>query len=160
MISQRPLPITSLYEAMNDENSLISIDKHLGQGVSLDWIKGQLLDVFRLCGATEQVASIQIIMIARRIRHTYFYLSASELTYFFESFVAGGYGTLYVGRTVNPQNIMIALRNFDTERANQLTERAVIEKQEIDSSKVADISFVNEICERIKKTISKDKLQV
>ena len=158
MISQRLLPIISLNEAMNDENSLISIDKELGQGVSLDWIKGQLLDVFRICGAIEQVASIQIIMIARRIRYTYFYLSASELTYFFESFVAGGYGTLYVGRTINPQNIMIALRNFDTERANQLTERAVNEKQEIDKSKVADISFVNEICERIKKTISKDKL--
>lgn len=149
MISQRKAPILSLDVALEDNQSLAEIDSCLGEGVSLDWIKGQLLDTLRLCGASEQVLSIQIIMMARLIRNTYFYMSASELTYFFESFLSGAYGTLYVGRSINPQNIMSALRNFDTERANRLTEKAICEKNEIDESKIAPEAYINKIYARI-----------
>lgn len=88
----------------------------------------------------------------------YFYLSLSELTYFFESFVAGAYGTLYVGKSVNTQNVMAALRNFDVERANKLTEIAMSEKHEIEESKVASPSFAKEVCDRILKKFSKVKI--
>lgn len=150
-------PILSLDDALHDSNSMAAIDAEWGQGVSLNWVKGQLLDVFRLCGATDQFASIQVVVMARRIRCTYFYLSLSELTYFFESFVAGAYGTLYVGKSVNTQNVMAALRNFDIERANRLTEIAISEKHEIEDEKVASPSFAKEVCDRILKKITKSK---
>lgn len=151
-------PILSLDDALHDSNSMAAIDAECGQGVSLDWVKGQLLDVFRLCGAIDQIASIQVVVMARRIRRMYFYLSLSELTYFFESFVAGAYGTLYVGKSVNTQNVMAALRNFDVERANKLTEIAMSEKHEIEESKVASPSFAKEVCDRILKKFSKVKI--
>ncbi len=62
---------------------------------------------------------MQVVLTARYIRNKYFYLTPAELTYFFETFIGGGYGMLYVGKTINPQTILQAVRNFDAEVINK-----------------------------------------
>lgn len=155
LLSKRKEPIPSLSEAVKDMNSLICIDRSFGDGVSLKWIKAQLLDLFRICGAGNVISDYQIVIIARRIRKVYFYLSLSELTYFFESFIGGCFGTLFVGKTVNPQNLMIALRNFDNDRTNFFTESQQEQHDVTGEAAKANRSMINEICERIKKNLTK-----
>lgn len=156
LLSKRKEPISSLSEATKDMNSLIRIDRSLGNGVSLKWIKAQLLDLFRICGAGSVVSDYQIVIIARRIRKVYFYFSLSELTYFFESFIGGCYGTLFVGKTINPQNLMIALRNFDNARTNYFTESQQEQEETNEKTSKADKGMIDEICKRIKRTLARD----
>lgn len=158
LISQRKEQVANLTEALSDENSLVLIDKKIGEGVTLKWIKAQLLDTFRILGAPDIVSGIQIVVIARRIRNIYYYLTPSEITYFFESLIGGNYGTIYVGKTINPQNIMEALKQFDTDRANKLSEIEVNKAKEINKvTKEVNIDKVNEICKRIRIQINKNK---
>ena len=153
LLSARKDSILSLSEALKDTKSFVLIDKELGDGVSLKWIKAQLLDMFRILGAADTVSSIQVVVIARRIRNVYYYLTASELTYFLESLIGGCYGTVYVGKTINPQNIMEALKRFDTERANSISESEYNTHNKIKDQEKhpVDIGFVNAICERFNK---------
>lgn len=157
IVSEHINPITSLAQAINDDLSLILIDQRYGAYLTIKWIKAQLLDVFRICGAGGIVSSYQVITIARRIRKVYYYLSLSELSYFFEAFIGGSYGSLYVGKTVNPQNIMMALALFDNDRTNRITnmecERSKIYKEE--KFKPVNSEFINQICERIKNRLKK-----
>ena len=51
-------------------------------------------------------------------------MTPSELTYFFMSFSVGDYGKLYAGRSVNPQDILIGLKEF---KANVFEQRAIYE---------------------------------
>lgn len=158
LISQRKEQVANLIEALSDKNSLVLIDKKLGEGIALKWIKAQLLDTFRILGASDVVSSIQIVVIARRIRNIYYYLTPSEITYFFESLIGGNYGTIYVGKNINPQNIMEALRQFDTDRANKLSEIEINKAKEINKvTKEVNIDKVNEICKRIRIQINKNK---
>lgn len=157
LISQRKEQVSSLTEALNDTLSLVLIDKKLGEGIALKWLKYQLLDAFRILGASNAINSIQVVVIARRIRNIYYYLTASEITYFLESLIGGNYGTIYVGSTINPQNIMEALKVFDTERANRLSEIEVNKAKEINNvTKEVDIDKVNEICKRLRLHINKN----
>lgn len=157
LVTQRKAPITSLAHAIEDSLSLVSIDKRCGETLTLKWIKAQLLDVFRVCGAGSVVSSYQVVTIARRIREVYFYLSLSELTYFFEAFIGGVYGALYVGKTVNPQNIMTALAAFDTDRANRITdaECEINNAHKKETFKPVAQDFVDRICKRIKDRLNK-----
>ena len=158
LISQRKEQVANLTEALSDENSLVFIDKKIGEGIALKWIKAQLLDTFRILGASDIISSIQIVVIARRIRNIYYYLTPSEITYFFESLIGGNYGTIYVGKTINPQNIMEALKQFDADRANKLSEIEVNKAKEINKeTKEINIDKVNEICKRIRIQINKNK---
>nr|DAG34330.1 MAG TPA: hypothetical protein [Caudoviricetes sp.] len=158
LISQRKEQVANLTEALSDENSLVLIDKKIGEGIALKWIKAQLLDAFRILGAADVINSIQIVIIARRIRNIYYYLTPSEITYFLESLIGGNYGTIYVGKAVNPQNIMEALKQFDTDRANRLSEIEVDKAKEINKvTKEINIDKVNEICKRIRMQINKNK---
>lgn len=159
LLSERKEPICSFLEATKDTNSLICIDRSFGNGVSLKWIKTQLLDLFRICGAGSVVSDYQIVIIARRIRKVYFYLSLSELTYFFESFIGGCYGTLFVGKTVNPQNLMIALKNFDNDRTNFFTESQQEFGEVNEEASKADKNMIDEICKRIKRALEKNVLK-
>lgn len=155
LISKRKEPILSLSSALKDTNSLASIDKKYEDGLALKWIKAQLLDTFRLLGADKSISSIQIVFMARRIRNIYYYLSPSELTYFFESLIGGGYGKIYVGDTINPQNLMEALQKFDSERASKLSEiEENINKARKKNDKT-DIDIVNTVCNRICKELAK-----
>lgn len=158
LISQRKEQVANLVDALSDKNSLVLIDKKIGEGIALKWIKAQLLDTFRILGASDIVSSIQIVVIARRIRNIYYYLTPIEITYFFESLIGGNYGTIYVGKTINPQNIMEALKQFDADRANKLSEIEVNKAKEINKvTKEVNIDKVNEICKRIRIQINKNK---
>ncbi len=153
MISQRKEPVLSLAYALTDKDSLVLIDKDYGEGYALKWVKAQLLDTFRILGASNAIASIQIKVMAKRIRTIYYYLSPSELTYFFESLIGGGYGNVYVGKTINPQNLMEALRKFDTERAKVVSEMEYQANKELkkEESKPVNMEMVNEICKRFRR---------
>lgn len=157
LLSNRKEPVMSLAIALQDKNSLALLDKQLGEGIALKWVKAQLLDTFRILGASESMYSLQVVVIARRIRNIYYYLSASEMTYFLEALIGGSYGTVYVGKTINPQNIMEALKKFDEERANTISEIEYEEhsKMKKEENKPANLDFVNEICKRFTKEYKK-----
>ena len=154
LISKRKEPILSLLSALKDTNSLASIDKKYEDGLALKWVKAQLLDTFRLLGADKSISSIQVVFMARRIRNIYYYLSPSELTYFFFFFIGGGYGKIYVGNTINPQNLMEALQKFDSERAQMLSQMESDANKERKKNVKADIDTVNAICNKIRKELT------
>ena len=154
LISERKKPILSLLSALKDTNSLASIDKKYEDGLALKWVKAQLLDTFRLLGADKSISSIQVVFMARRIRNIYYYLSPSELTYFFESLIGGGYGKIYVGDTINPQNLMEALQKFDSERASKLSEIEENTNKARKENDKTDIDIVNTVCKRICKELT------
>lgn len=143
-----------MVSALKDTNSLVDIDKKFEEGLALQWVKAQLLDTFWLLGAGNSVNSSQAIFMARRIRNIYYYLSPSELTYFFESLVGGGYGKIYVGNTINPQNLMEALQKFDAERAQILSQIEDDANKERKKNVEADINAVNAICNKIRKELT------
>lgn len=155
LISKRKKPILSLVSAIEDTNSLVEIDNKFEEGLALQWVKAQLLDTFRLLGAGNSVNSLQVVFMARRIRNIYYYLSPSELTYFFESLVGGGYGKIYVGNTINPQNLMEALQKFDSERAQMLSQMETDANKERKKDVRTDLSVVNAICNKLGKEITK-----
>lgn len=127
LLSQQKRFIASLREAvMANDSQLSVIDAKLKGDVTQLWLRLQLTDVLRFCGAFEFVKDVQVIVTARQIRNKYFYLTPTELSFFFESFAAGSYGTLYVGKTINPQIIMQAVRTFENEVINK---RAEIESE-------------------------------
>lgn len=154
LISKRKEPVYSLTSALEDTNTLASLDNDYGEGLALKWVKAQLLDTFRLLGAGSSVNGIQIVFMARRIRNIYYYLSPSELTYFLESLVGGGYGKIYVGNTINPQNFMEALMKFDSERATKLSQIANETNEKRKKNVKADIDTVNAICNKIRKELT------
>ena len=162
LISMRKEPVSSLLSALNDNNTLVAIDRDIYKGCALNWVKAQLLDTFRLLGASNSVSSIQIVFLSRRIRNIYFYLSLSELTYFFESLIGGGYGKVYVGNIINPQNIMEALRKFDEERTSLVTSEEKEKQSEYKRNQkpIVDMKFINEVCKRVEKEIKKNKFNV
>lgn len=155
LISKRKKPIPSLASALKDTNSLVDIDKKFEEGLALQWVKAELLDTFWLLGAGNSVNSSQAVFMARRIRNIYYYLSPSELTYFFESLVGGGYGKVYVGNTINPQNLMEALQKFDTERAQMLSQMETDANKERKNDVRTDLSIVNAICNKLGKELTK-----
>lgn len=105
--------ITSAYEAVKRGGmSLVQIDSHFSKGASEWWIKVMLIDLLTFLGAMESVTPFQVKGIASRIRQEYYHLTPSELTYFFYSFSMGDYGKMYSGRSVNPQDILIALKEY------------------------------------------------
>lgn len=154
LISKRKEPVYSLTSALEDTNTLASLDNDYGEGLALKWVKAQLLDTFRLLGAGSSVNSLQIVFMARRIRNIYYYLSPSELTYFFESLIGGGYGKIYVGNTINPQNLMEALQKFDSERAQMLSQMESDANKERKKNIKADMDTVNAICNKIRKELT------
>lgn len=62
-------------------------------------------------GAIDATTPYQFKAMAQRIRQEYYHLTPSELTRFFYEFSMGEYGEIYVGKTVNPQKLFIALEN-------------------------------------------------
>lgn len=127
-LSKRKKPIVTLYDAVKEsKQSLVLVDKSIGENVSLQWLKVQLIELLSFMGAFEQASEYQIVTLARHIRHKFFYLTFAELTYFFEAFADGSYGTMYVGKHINPQNIMEALAKYEND---VLQERGRIEDEE------------------------------
>lgn len=123
LISKRKEAISSAVEAIKTNDLAISeIDTQIEKGITVKWIKAQLIDVLNFCGAFEAIRDTQVVVIARQIRSKYYYLTPTELTYFFEQFMSGAYGTLYVGKTINPQVILQAIRLCENALINKRAE--------------------------------------
>lgn len=117
--------IRSVYDAVSREGmSLNSIDAYFGEGASVTWLKLMLTDLLKYLGAFDITTVSQIKGTAGRMRLLCANMTPSELTYFFMSFSVGDYGKLYAGRSVNPQDILIGLKEF---RAKVFEQRAVYE---------------------------------
>ena len=90
LISKRKEAISSAAEAVKANDLAISaIDTQIEKGITVKWIKAQLIEVLNFCGAFEAVRDTQVVIIARQIRSKYYYLTPTELTYFFEQFISG-----------------------------------------------------------------------
>lgn len=108
----------------------MEIDKYFKDGASEWWIKTMVIDLFMVLGAFDVTTPYQFKAIAQRIRQEYYHVTPSELTRFFYEFSMGEYGEIYVGKTVNPQRLFIALDKYMCK---------VYEKRaEIDSQKLAE----------------------
>lgn len=117
--------IRSVYDAVSREGmSLKSIDAYFGEGASLTWLKLMLTDLLKYLGAFDITTVSQIKGTAGRMMLLCANMTPSELTYFFMSFSVGDYGKLYAGRSVNPQDILIGLKEF---KANVFEQRAIYE---------------------------------
>ena len=130
-LQNRTDAITSVYDSVaRGGMSFVSIDKYFKEGASEFWIKMMLIDLFMVIGAIDSTTPYQFKAMAQRIRQEYYHLTPSELTRFFYEFSMGEYGEIYVGKTVNPQKLFIALDKYMCK---------VYEKRaEIDSQKFAE----------------------
>lgn len=130
-LQNRTDAITSIYDSVSRGGmSFVSIDKYFKEGASEFWIKVMLIDLFMVIGAIDSTTPYQFKAMAHRIRQEYYHLTPSELTRFFYEFSMGEYGEIYVGKTVNPQKLFIALDKYMC----KLYEK----RAEIDSQKLAE----------------------
>ena len=112
-LQNRTDEITSVYDSVaRGGMSFVEVDKYFKDGASEFWIKVMLIDLFMVIGAIDSTTSYQFKAIAQRIRQEYYHLTPSELTRFFYEFSMGEYGEIYVGKTVNPQILFIALEKY------------------------------------------------
>lgn len=112
-LQNRTDTITSIYDSVDrDGMSFVEVDKYFKDGASEFWIKVMLIDLFMVIGAIDSTTSYQFKAMAQRIRQEYYHLTPSELTRFFYEFSMGVYGEIYVGKTVNPQRLFIALEKY------------------------------------------------
>lgn len=112
-LSKRKDMITTAHDAVERGGlSLVEIDKKFSDGASEWWIKKMLIELLTFLGAFESVTVYQVNALAARIRQEYYHLTPAELTNFFYSFSLGDYGKLYAGRTVNPQDILMGLKDY------------------------------------------------
>ena len=92
-----------------------------------------LIDTFSFIGAMENIATFQVKGLAARIRQEYYFMTPSELTYFFYSFSMGDFGEMYTGKNINPQRMLMALKscneNLQEERIKYEQEKVRIKKE-------------------------------
>ena len=128
VLSKRTDSTFSLIQAVKGKgHTLVNVSTKIGASIVLRWIKAQLIEVFSFTGAMGVTSEYQIKALAKHIYRIYYYLTFNELTYFFEAFENGMYGPFYVGKTVNAQNLMDAMRKFEYE---VLEERGHVEDEE------------------------------
>lgn len=152
-LQNRTDAITSVYDSVaRGGMSFVSIDKYFKEGASEFWIKMMLIDLFMVIGAIDSTTPYQFKAMAQRIRQEYYHLTPSELTRFFYEFSMGDYGEIYVGKTVNPQKLFIALEKYMCklyEKRAEIDSQKLAEKQkkEYEESKKNAISY-EEYCLR------------
>ena len=136
-LQNRTDAITSVYDSVaRGGMSFVEVDKYFKDGASEFWIKVMLIDLFMVIGAIDSTTSYQFKAMAQRIRQEYYHLTPSELTRFFYEFSMGEYGEIYVGKTVNPQRLFIALDKYI---CKVYEKRAEIDSQRnIDNQKIED----------------------
>lgn len=162
-LSKRKDMITTAHEAVERGGlSLVEIDKRFSDGASEWWLKKMLIELFTFLGAFDSVTVYQVNALSARIRQEYYHLTPAELTNFFYSFSLGDYGKLYAGRTVNPQDILIGLKDFMyilfEQRALVDGEKlAKKQKQEAIEAKKNAISW-EEYCKRKGRDITENPL--
>lgn len=130
-LQKRISSVPTVYDSVkNGGLSFVEIDKYFKDGASEWWIKTMVIDLFMVIGAFDATTPYQFKAIAQRIRQEYYHVTPSELTRFFYEFSMGEYGEIYVGKTVNPQRLFIALDKYMC----KLYEK----RAEIDSQKLAE----------------------
>lgn len=130
-LQKRISSVPTVYDSVkNGGLSFVEIDKYFKEGASEWWIKTMVIDLFMVIGAFDATTPYQFKAIVQRIRQEYYHLTPSELTRFFYEFSMGEYGEIYVGKTVNPQKLFIALEKYMC----KLYEK----RAEIDSQKLAE----------------------
>ena len=146
-LQNRTDAITSIYDSVSRGGmSFVSIDKYFKEGASEFWIKIMLIDLFMVIGAIDSTTPYQFKAMAHRIRQEYYHITPSELTRFFYEFSMGEYGEIYVGKTVNPQKLFIALEKYMCklyEKRAEIDSQKLAEKQkkEYEESKKNAISY-------------------
>ena len=124
---------TSREAARKGGMSFAQIDNYFAKGASEWWIKVMLIDTFSFIGAMENIATFQVKGLAARIRQEYYFMTPSELTYFFYSFSMGDFGEMYTGKNINPQRMLMALKscneNLQEERIKYEQEKVRIKKE-------------------------------
>ena len=138
-LQNRTDTITSVYDSVaRGGMSFVEIDKYFKDGASEFWIKIMLIDLFMVIGAIDSTTSYQFKAMAQRIRQEYYHLTPSELTRFFYEFSMGEYGEIYVGKTVNPQILFIALEKYMCkvyEKRAEIDSQRNRDKQKIEDEK-------------------------
>ena len=138
-LQNRTDAITSVYDSVyRGGMSFVEVDKYFKDGASEFWIKVMLIDLFMVIGAIDSTTSYQFKAMAQRIRQEYYHLTPSELTRFFYEFSMGEYGEIYVGKTVNPQILFIALEKYICkiyEKRAEIDSQRNRDKQKIEDEK-------------------------
>ena len=112
-LQKRISSVPTVYDSVkNGGLSFVEIDKYFKDGASEWWIRTMVIDLFMVLGAFDVTTPYQFKAIAQRIRQEYYHVTPSELTRFFYEFSMGEYGEIYVGKTVNPQRLFIALDKY------------------------------------------------
>nr|DAU24879.1 MAG TPA: hypothetical protein [Caudoviricetes sp.] len=134
-LQKRISSVPTVYDSVkNGGLSFVEIDKYFKDGASEWWIKTMVIDLFMVLGAFDVTTPYQFKAIAQRIRQEYYHVTPSELTRFFYEFSMGEYGEIYVGKTVNPQRLFIALEKY---MCNVYEKRAEIDSQRnLDKQKI------------------------
>ena len=131
--------VPTVYDSVkNGGLSFVEIDKYFKDGASEWWIKIMVIDLFMVIGAFDITTPYQFKAIAKRIRQEYYHVTPGELTRFFYEFSMGEYGEIYVGKTVNPQRLFIALDKYICkvyEKRAEIDSQRNLDKQKIEDEK-------------------------
>lgn len=153
-LQERISSVPTVYDSVkNGGLSFVEIDKYFKDGASEWWIKTMVIDLFMVLGAFDATTPYQFKAIAQRIRQEYYHVTPSELTRFFYEFSMGEYGEIYVGKTVNPQRLFIALDKYMCkvyEKRAEIDSQRNLDKQKIEDEKARmnAISY-EEYCRRV-----------
>lgn len=138
-LQKRISSVPTVYDSVkNGGLSFVEIDKYFKYGASEWWIKTMVIDLFMVLGAFDVTTPYQFKAIAQRIRQEYYHVTPSELTRFFYEFSMGEYGEIYVGKTVNPQRLFIALDKYMCkvyEKRAEIDSQRNLDKQKIEDEK-------------------------
>lgn len=153
-LQKRISSVPTVYDSVkNGGLSFVEIDKYFKDGASEWWIRTMVIDLFMVLGAFDVTTPYQFKAIAQRIRREYYHVTPSELTRFFYEFSMGEYGEIYVGKTVNPQILFIALDKYMCkvyEKRAEIDSQRNLDKQKIEDEKARmnAISY-EEYCRRV-----------
>ena len=138
-LQKRISSVPTVYDSVkNGGLSFAKIDKYFKDGASEWWIKIMVIDLFMVIGAFDITTPYQFKAIAKRIRQEYYHVTPCELTRFFYEFSIGEYGEIYVGKTVNPQRLFIALDKYICkvyEKRAEIDSQRNLDKQKIEYEK-------------------------
>lgn len=138
-LQKRISSVPTVYDSVkNGGLSFVEIDKYFKDGASEWWIKTMVIDLFMVLGSFDVTTPYQFKAIAQRIRQEYYHVTPSELTRFFYEFSMGEYGEIYVGKTVNPQRLFIALDKYMCkvyEKRAEIDSQRNLDKQKIEYEK-------------------------
>lgn len=164
-LQKRISSVPTVYDSVkNGGLSFVEIDKYFKEGASEWWIKTMVIDLFMVIGAFDATTTYQFKAIAQRIRQEYYHVSPGELTRFFYEFSIGEYGEIYVGRTVNPQKLFIALERYMCKvyekRAEIESQKNVLRQKKADEEARRNAVSYEEYCRMTGIDIKKSPLEV